>query len=359
MNRNRLRPLRRGRQIGLGRPVDLSRDLGQQPLLVGLGPYAAADEVVAQSGDRVFGPMRAHIGVAAVAARIVGGGVVAQAIGQRLDQVRPAAGPRLGDGAGHRLAHRDDVVAVDLLTLDAGGDRLLRQRLGGGLLSHRDRDRPMVVVDDKDQRQTPHAGDVERLGDIALRGGAVAKDADRDPMLAPELEGERHADRMRRVGPDRHADREILARLGKVAAALVAAPEQEQLDQADPAPQLRAVLAKARQKHILLAHRSGDPDGYRLLAQCRGKSAEPTGPLQRDRLCIEGARQHHRPIERRQLGAIGSEIGQRAHRIAFGVEKPAVADLEPRDQAVPGSHGTFAASSSSTTFSADGISPRR
>ena len=96
---------------------------------------------------------------------------------------------------------------------------------------------------------------------------------------------------------DRYADRKILARLGKIAAPLVAAPEKEELDQADPAPQLGAVLAEARQKHVLLPHRAGDPDGHRLLTQRRGKGAEPAGPLKGDRLGIEAASQHHRPVE--------------------------------------------------------------
>jgi hypothetical protein len=173
--------------------------------------------------------------------------VVAEPVGQCLYQVRATAGPRLGEGAGHRIANRNNVVAVDLLALDAGGDGFLRQCFGRGLVGHRHRDRPTVVVDHEDDRQLPDPGGIERLGDIALRGRAVAEHAHRDPLLAPQLEGQGDADRMRRVGPDRNADREILASLGKIAAPLVAAPEQQQLDRADPAPQLRAVLAEARQ----------------------------------------------------------------------------------------------------------------
>src|SRR5207245_30508 len=82
----------------------------------------------------------------------------------------------------HRLAHRGDVVAVHLLALDAGGNCFLRKGLGRGLLGHRDRDRPVVVVDDKDQRQMPDTGHIERLGDIALGGGAVAKGTHGDPF---------------------------------------------------------------------------------------------------------------------------------------------------------------------------------
>jgi hypothetical protein len=205
----------------------------------------------------------------------------------------------------------------------------LRQGFGCGLVGHRDRDCPTVVVDHEDNRQLPDTGGIERLGDIALRGRAVAEQAHRHPLLAPQLERKRDPDGVGRVGPDRNADREILARLGEIAAPLVAAPEQQQLDRADPAPQLSAVLAKARQQHILGLHRARDPDGDCFLAQCRSKGAETSGALQRHRLGIEAPRQHHRPVERNQLGPIAGKIGQWAHRIPFGVEKAAIADFEP------------------------------
>src|ERR1700730_14989305 len=83
---DRFPPLRRGRQIGIRCLIDRGRDLGQQPFLVRFGPDAAADEMVSQPGDRIFGPVRAHVGIAAIAARIIGGGMVAQPIGQRLDK---------------------------------------------------------------------------------------------------------------------------------------------------------------------------------------------------------------------------------------------------------------------------------
>src|SRR5215471_9843305 len=245
--------------------------------------------------------------------------------------MRAAACPRLGERPLYRLVHRDDIVAVDLLALDAGGYGLLRQGFGGSLLHDGQRDRPAVVVDHEYDRQLPHPGDIERLGDIALRGRAVAEDADGDALLAPQLEGQRDTDRMRRVRPDRHADREILASLGEIAAPLVAAPEKEELDRADTAPQLRAVLAEARQQQIFRPHRTGDADRHGLLAERRGEGTEPSGALQRHRFGIEAPRQYHRAVERDELRPVAGEIRQWAHRVALGVEKTAVADLEPRD----------------------------
>src|SRR5215472_8208668 len=257
---HRLGVLRRRCKISLGGALDRQRDLCEQLLLVRLAPHAGGDEVVAQPRDRLVRPARAHFRTAAIAARIVGGGMIAEAISQRLNQMRTAARPRLGDRALDRLADGDDVVAVDLLAFEARRDRLLRQGLRRRLLGEGHRDRPAVVVDDEHDRQVPHPRGVERLGDIALRGRTVAKDTHGDPFLAPQLEGEPDAYRVRRVCCDRNADGKILACLGKVAAALVAAPEQEQLDRAAAAPELRAVLAEAWQQHVFRAHCAGDPN---------------------------------------------------------------------------------------------------
>src|SRR5215472_3015585 len=120
---HRVGTLRRGREVSLGRPIDRQRDLGQQLLLVRLAPHAGGDEKVAQPDNRLFRPAGADFGAVAIAARIVGCRVVAQAISERLDQMRPAPCPRFGKSALHRLAHGDDIIAVDLLAFDAGGDR--------------------------------------------------------------------------------------------------------------------------------------------------------------------------------------------------------------------------------------------
>ena len=198
-----------------------------------------------------------------------------------------------------------------------------------GLTRHRDR--PAVVVDHEHHRQPPRAGDVERLGDS--RPSRSRRRRRRRPRRASRARSLNASATPAACGAwraDRHADREILARSGEIAAALVAAPEQEQLDRADAAPQLRAMLAVARQQHVLGPHRAGDADRHRLLAERRGEGAEPAGALQRHRLGVEAPRQHHRAIERDQLGAVAGKIRQRPHRIALGIEKPAVADLEPR-----------------------------
>ena len=157
------------------------------------------------------------------------------------------------------MADRDHVVAVDLLARDAGRDRLLGERRGRGLGRARHRDRPMIV-DHEHRRHAPHAGDIDRLVEVAVRGRAVAAGADRDPRLAPQLERVGCADRVQALAGDRHSDREIVARAREIAAALIAAPIEQQLGEADAAPELGAGLAIGRQQHVLRPHHAGEPD---------------------------------------------------------------------------------------------------
>ena len=72
----------------------------------------------------------------------------------------------------------------------------------------------------------------KRFGHVALRGRTVAEDADRGPFFAAQPEGQRHADRMRRMGPDRNAIGKVFARTREIVAAFIAAPVQEQFLQA-------------------------------------------------------------------------------------------------------------------------------
>ena len=102
-------------------------------------------------GSRV--PAGLDFVLAAVAARVVGGGVVVQAIGHDSITLPPSPLRARLIAWSHRLAHRDEVVAVHLQAVQAGGDALLRQRLGAGLRLARHRDRPAVVDHAQHQRQ--------------------------------------------------------------------------------------------------------------------------------------------------------------------------------------------------------------
>jgi hypothetical protein len=164
----RPRTLRRLGQIFFRGGIDLGPAMPDQRLFLLAGPAMGFRKEDAGPCDRLFLPVAADLLVVAVAAGIVYRRVVAEPIGQRLDQSRSAAGPRLVQGMADRLAHGDHVVAVHLQSLDAGGDRLLGQCFGGGLRHARYRDCPLVVVDDEDHGQCPSASGIHRLVDIAL-----------------------------------------------------------------------------------------------------------------------------------------------------------------------------------------------
>ena len=104
----------------------------------------------------------------AIARRIISRGVVAEPIGHGLDEARPFAPPGRGDRRVGGSAHRDDVIAVDLLSGKTRRDGLLSQRLRRGLQLQRHRDRPLIVVDHEHDRQLPDAGEVHRLPYVTL-----------------------------------------------------------------------------------------------------------------------------------------------------------------------------------------------
>ena len=59
--------------------------------------------------------------------------MIAEPVGDRLDEAWPLAVTGRGNGVFGRSAHRHDVAAVHLLTGEPGGDGLLRQGFGSGL----------------------------------------------------------------------------------------------------------------------------------------------------------------------------------------------------------------------------------
>jgi len=254
---------------------------------------------------------------------------------------RTGAAPCARQGAVDDVAHRDDVVPVHLLAREPGRDRLLGQRGRGRLGAAGQRDGPLVVGHDEDRGQPPGARHVQRLVEVALRGGAVAHYADRYPRLAPQPEREGDPDRMRGLAGDRHADREVLARPAEVAAPLVSAPVEEQLGRRDSAEELGALLAGIGQEHVVRRHGRAESHRHRFLAQAGRVGAEPPGALQRDRLRVEGACQHHRAIQGDERLTIAREGRQRLLRMAGCIEVSRVGDVERRDRGHCYNHDTI------------------
>src|SRR6266516_3902406 len=183
-----LRRARAGRQITLDRSFHALLALGGKLLLLRLPPRLAAAQIGPQSRDRLLFPARLHFLGRAVACGVVRGGMVAEPIGDGLDETRPAAGAGSRDRLLGGGPNRKDVVAVHLLARESGGDRLLRQGRGRRLQLQRHADGPLIVVGDEHERQFPNAGEIHRFPDVALRSGAVAEQTHRDARLLPKPE---------------------------------------------------------------------------------------------------------------------------------------------------------------------------
>ena len=325
------------RRLGLGPEqllhprLDLGRARGFEFGLLRLGPCLHRFEPAAHPADRLRGLVRPHLGGVAITPRVVGGVVIREPVGQRLDEGRAAARTPAVEPDAHRLVHRDHVVAVRLLDRDPGRQSLLRQRLARGLLRERGRDRPPVVGDREHHRQAPDPGEVERLVHVALRGGGVAEHAHHRTALATVLHRVRGARRVQGVAADGDGGGEVVRGAGPAAAALAARVVGEHFVDADPAPEQGRVLAVRRHENVGRAHRTRDPDRHRLLPIGGRIGAEPALPVQGDALRVQGAGQDHRAVERRDRLRRCQRLGQRAHQRAVLVEVAPPADLETGD----------------------------
>jgi hypothetical protein len=195
------------------------------------------------------------------------------------------------------LIDRDHVVAVDLNSLDAGANRLLRESFRGAFAFPRRRNRPTIVVDHDDDRRFPYARHVQRLVKGAIAGPAVPDETDRDPIFFTQKESVGGSNRMRDLRADGNANGKVRARNREIASALVAAPIKQIFNHGHSAQQLRRVVAIGRHEHVTRQHGGRDSDADRFLAERGRKSPQFSGALQRDRLAIENARSHHGAVE--------------------------------------------------------------
>src|SRR6185437_14034987 len=109
------------------------------------------------------------------------------------------------DAGAHRGVDGGGVVAVDEQRRDPVADPLRGERGCGGLLGQRRADRVAVVLYQEHHWRFPYAGEVERLMGVALAGGAVAEQRERDLVLLLEPRGISEADRVQGIGGERSA----------------------------------------------------------------------------------------------------------------------------------------------------------
>src|SRR5216683_6739996 len=326
LGRSRLRS-----QVTLDRCVDTTLAFGGKLFLFRFAPHVSASEKGPQPRDRLLLPARLDFRGRTVARCVVCGRMIAEPVGDRLDEAGAAAiSSRFERLVGCRV-HGHDVVAIDLLTDETRCDRLLRQRFGCGLKPQRYGNSPLIIDGDEHDRQLVHAREIHRFIDVALRGGAVTEQTYGNAGLLAQLEGVGDARSVRGLRSDGNAEREILDWPGEVIAALVAAPKQQDFLQLDPAPDQSGVVAIGGQQNVLVTHGAGRANRHRLLAKRCGIGSEPAGALQRHSFQVEGAHQHHRPVKPDEQPGIGGEGREPSMDRTVRREIAAVAHLEAGD----------------------------
>src|ERR1700733_12415952 len=114
--------------------INRARAIHEQRLLLRLRQGARLVKICPQPLQGLERPCLLDPLEAAIPSGVVGGGVIAQAVGERLDESRAAAAARGGERPGNCGTHREHVVAVHLHARNAGGHGFLCERSGGRLL---------------------------------------------------------------------------------------------------------------------------------------------------------------------------------------------------------------------------------
>src|SRR3974390_1274825 len=146
-------------QIAFYRALHVFLALGCDFLFLRFAPTHVSDEISSQPRDRLLFPALLHFLRRPIARGIVSGSVIAESIGYGLDQAWPVTDAGCGNRRFCRGAHRDDVVAIDLLS--------------------------------------PDPSEIHCFPQVALGGCAIANDADSNARLFAVFEGVSDPRRMR------------------------------------------------------------------------------------------------------------------------------------------------------------------
>ena len=247
--------------------------------------HALAQQPLGERVDRVALAPLGDLLLRAVLLR-VGHRVAAEAVGDGLDEDRLPVLARAPDRLAHHVVGLDHVHAVAAQAGYAEALAAAVQVGHRGVALDRGPHAELVVGDHEDDRQLPEGGEVERLAERALVGGAVAEHAQRDLVEALVVGGERHAGGERQVAADDPvAAHEAVLEVEHVHRAAAAVRDAvlaaEQLGHhavgIGPAGQRVAVRAVGRDQVVLVAQRAAGADDRRLLADRQVQEAADLG----------------------------------------------------------------------------------
>jgi hypothetical protein len=208
------------------------------------------------------------------------------------------------DGVGEHAVHGERVVAIDETPGDAVADGLVRERRRGGLSGQWHRDRVAVVLDEEHDRGAEHAGEVQRLVEVALAGRAVADEREGDQVLGrrrarggaqPGGVGEPHG--MRGLGGQRRRKGRDPVLVGVVAAVGVPPHLGERVDGPHAACDHGEGVAVGREQPVPRAQHHGRRDLAGLLTGGRRVDGEAALAGQRGGLLVVPAPEHELAVD--------------------------------------------------------------
>ena len=188
---------------------------------------------------------------------------------------------------------REVVVAIHNVARQPCTDGFLGDGFGATLQAAGGGNRPLVVDHHKHHRQVPGTGQVDALQKVTLGGTAIANAAHHRPLLVANFNGRGHTHGMAALGGNGYRYGQVFRAILPGAAALVAAPVQQQLPEADTTQNMGSLVPVVRHKHIRLRHALANGRAHHFVPQHRRIGTAFSGTLQGNGFGIEGAGQHH------------------------------------------------------------------
>jgi hypothetical protein len=304
--------LRLGVRVGVGRGerlvgprIDLRFHLGAEGIGLFLGQRLLSDEQLLEAGDGVLlGPLGEELLRNIRGAR--GFLMAAHTEGLELEERRTETLARPGRCVRHRVMHGQQVVAVHDLAGNAVADGLVGDVLARVLLGGRRREAVLVVLDDEENGELPHRGQVHRFVEVAFTGRSVARKRRGDAVFLAKLGGESqsvgHGQHRPQVAD--HADDPVIgcsevkrsiAPLGE--AAVLAEELPEQLGGLEAARREDAEVPVHRQDVVVVAQCRRHADGDRFLADPRKPLRQPSLPQEVQHLLFDHPREEDLPVQ--------------------------------------------------------------